>query len=80
MPYEFAYEVKDDATTNYQNRIEFVEDGVLHGSYSHLAPDGVVRTSVYKDTGSGFEVSYYSIRQQENLIEWQDRSYVTQIF
>lgn len=57
MPYEFAYEVHDDETTNYQNRVEYVEDGVLQGSYSLLAPDGVVRTSVYKDEGNGFEVS-----------------------
>lgn len=64
MPYEFAYEVKDDATTNYQNRVEFVEDGVLRGSYSLLAPDGVVRTSVYSDTGNGFEVSYEAIMGQ----------------
>lgn len=58
MPYEFAYEVKDDATTNYQNRVEFVENGELRGSYSLLYPDGVVRTSVYSDTGNGYEVSY----------------------
>ncbi|MPC55226.1 Larval cuticle protein A1A [Portunus trituberculatus] len=58
MPYEFAYEVKDDATTNYHNRVEFVEDGILQGSYSILSPDGVVRTSVYTDSGKGFEVRY----------------------
>lgn len=71
MNYEFAYEVSDDATTNYQNRVEFVEDGVLQGSYSLLSPDGVVRTSVYTDTGSGFEVSYCAIRQRQNLIKWR---------
>ena len=49
MPYQFAYEVKDDPTTNYQNRVEFVENGVLQGSYSLLAPDGVVRTWIYSD-------------------------------
>ena len=59
MPYQFAYEVKDDPTTNYQNRVEFVENGVLQGSYSLLAPDGVVRTWIYSDDGvSGFQVNY----------------------
>ncbi|KAK8375798.1 hypothetical protein O3P69_008506 [Scylla paramamosain] len=61
MPYEFAYEVKDDATTNYHNRVEFVEDGILQGSYSILSPDGVVRTSVYTDSGKGFEVTLHEV-------------------
>lgn len=57
MPYQFAYEVKDDATTNYHNRVEFVENGVLQGSFSLLSSDGVVRTYIYSDDGtSGFKV------------------------
>ena len=56
MPYRFAYEVSDDPTTNYQNRIEVVEDGILQGSYSYLGADGVIRTVIYKDEGQGFQV------------------------
>ncbi|XP_071514835.1 cuticle protein 10.9-like [Panulirus ornatus] len=62
MPYQFAFEIKDHPTANYQNRVEFVEDGVLQGSYSLLSPDGVIRTAVYKDDGSsGFKVTLHEI-------------------
>lgn len=62
MPYNFAYEISDDATTNYQNRVEIVEDGVLSGSYSFLGADGVIRTVSYSDDGtSGFQVSFVII-------------------
>jgi len=56
MPYRFAYEVSHDETTNYQNRVEVVEDGILQGSYSYLGADGIIRTFSYKDEGQGFEV------------------------
>merc|ERR1719154_454271 len=56
MPYMFAYEVRDDDTRNYQNRVEKVEDGVLRGSFSFLGADGVIRTVLYIDDGNGFQV------------------------
>lgn len=55
-PYTFAYEVRDEDTSNYQNRVEVVEDGVLRGSFSFLGPDGIIRTVIYLDDGSGFQV------------------------
>lgn len=57
MPYNFAYEISDDETSNFQNRVEMVEDGILTGSFSFLGADGVIRTVVYKDDGGGFEVN-----------------------
>ena len=61
VSYQFAYEVRDDKTTNYQNRVELMENGVLQGSFSLLAPDGVVRTFIYSDDGSGYQVRLLEI-------------------
>ncbi|KAA0199166.1 Cuticle Protein CPR RR-2 [Hyalella azteca] len=62
MPYNFAFEVRDDETTNYQNRVEVVEDGVLRGSFSFLGADGVIRTVTYTDDGtSGFQIQTQEI-------------------
>jgi len=53
-PYTFGYEVRDDDTTNYQNRAEAVdEDGVLKGSYSYVLSDNHVYTVTYIDRGDG---------------------------
>merc|ERR1712212_324085 len=57
-PYTFGFEVRDDDTTNYQNRAEAVdEDGVLRGSYSYVMPDGFVYTVTYinRNDGTGHE-------------------------
>jgi len=53
-PYTFGFEVRDDDTTNYQNRAEAVdENGVLKGSYSYVMPDGFVYTVTYVNHNDG---------------------------
>ncbi|KAF2363262.1 Insect cuticle protein [Trinorchestia longiramus] len=73
MPYNFAFEVSDDETTNYQNRVEVVEDGVLRGSYSFLGADGVIRTVTYTDDGtSGFQIQTHEIPTDVIVVGSQD--------
>jgi len=54
--YNFAFDVKDDDLTNYQNRQEERDGGVIKGSYSVVDPDGYVRTVTYTaDSKNGFQ-------------------------
>ncbi|KAF2356470.1 Insect cuticle protein [Trinorchestia longiramus] len=53
-PYNFGFEVRDDNTTNYQNRAEASDgEGRVRGSYSYVLPDGFVYTVVYEDNKDG---------------------------
>ncbi|XP_063842101.1 uncharacterized protein LOC135089869 [Scylla paramamosain] len=53
-PYNFGFEVRDDETTNYQNRAEVSDDeGRVKGSYSYVLPDGFVYTVTYEDKKDG---------------------------
>ncbi|XP_050725890.1 cuticle protein CP14.6-like [Eriocheir sinensis] len=53
-PYNFGFEVRDDLTTNYQNRAEVSDDaGRVKGSYSYVLPDGFVYTITYEDNRDG---------------------------
>lgn len=45
--YQFGFDVKDDEFTNYQNRKESREGGVIKGSYSVVDSDGFIRTVTY---------------------------------
>jgi hypothetical protein len=45
--YQFAFDVKDDEFTNYQNRKEQREGGKISGSYSVVDSDGFIRTVKY---------------------------------
>jgi len=54
--YNFSFDVKDDELTNYQNRQEERDNGVIKGSYSVVDPDGYVRTVTYTaDSKNGFQ-------------------------
>ncbi|CAG7734183.1 unnamed protein product [Allacma fusca] len=54
--YNFSFDVKDDDLTNYQNRQEERDGGVIKGSYSVVDPDGYVRTVTYTaDPKNGFQ-------------------------
>lgn len=53
-PYNFGFEVRDDDTTNYQNRAEASDsEGRVRGSYSYVLPDGFVYTVTYEDNKDG---------------------------
>ncbi|XP_071537646.1 larval cuticle protein A2B-like isoform X2 [Panulirus ornatus] len=53
-PYNFGFEVRDDETTNYQNRAEVSDSsGRVRGSYSYVLPDGFVYTITYEDNKDG---------------------------
>lgn len=56
-PYSFGFEVRDDNTTNYQNRAEASADGCLRGSYSTVLSDGFVYTVTYEDCGEGYKAN-----------------------
>lgn len=54
QPYNFGFEVRDDDTTNYQNRAEVADElGRVKGSYSYVLPDGFVYTVTYEDKKDG---------------------------
>jgi len=54
QPYNFGFEVRDDDTTNYQNRAEVQDsEGRIKGSYSYVLPDGYVYTVTYEDKKDG---------------------------
>ncbi|KAB7498311.1 hypothetical protein Anas_02954 [Armadillidium nasatum] len=54
QPYNFGFEVRDDNTTNYQNRAEVADEhGRVKGSYSYVLPDGFVYTVTYEDKKDG---------------------------
>lgn len=38
--YQFGFDVKDDEYTNYQNRKETRDNGIIEGSYSVVDSDG----------------------------------------
>jgi len=68
-PYNFGFEVSDDNTTNYQNRVEATgEDGVTRGSYSYVLPDGFVYTVEYLDNGDGSGLQA-TVRKEPSNIE-----------
>ncbi|XP_071532196.1 uncharacterized protein [Panulirus ornatus] len=49
--YEFAYEVSDPDTGNFQNRVEVkLANGDVFGSWSVLLPSQVIMTVVYNVT------------------------------
>ncbi|CAG0899369.1 unnamed protein product [Cyprideis torosa] len=52
--YQFAYEIRDDETLNYQGRQETADDGDLQGTYRVVLPDGRLQIVTYGDAGAGF--------------------------
>ncbi|XP_068230759.1 uncharacterized protein [Palaemon carinicauda] len=53
IPYEFAFEVADPPTNNFQNRAEVkLPNGDVFGSWSLLLPDGNIQTVTYNVTGN----------------------------
>ncbi|MCL4131928.1 UNVERIFIED_CONTAM: hypothetical protein GTU68_059047, partial [Idotea baltica] len=63
QPYNFGFEIRDENTTNYQNRAEVSDEfGRIKGSYSYVLPDGFVYTVTYEDKkdGNGLVVRYYT--------------------
>lgn len=53
--YDFAYGVSDPHTGDSKNAEEHLENGVVHGSYSLVEPDGHVRKVTYTaDHVNGF--------------------------
>ncbi|XP_066943515.1 cuticle protein 21-like [Macrobrachium rosenbergii] len=59
IPYEFAFEISDPLTNNYQSRAEVkLPNGDVLGSWSLLLPDGNIQTVTYNVTGiQGFQYS-----------------------
>ncbi|XP_077285546.1 uncharacterized protein LOC143910823 [Arctopsyche grandis] len=54
--YQFGFDVNDDQFTNYQNRKEERQGGVIKGSYSVVDSDGFIRTVTYTaDPKEGFK-------------------------
>jgi len=45
--YQFGFDVKDDEYTNYQNRKEVRDGGIIQGSYTVVDSDGFIRTVKY---------------------------------
>ncbi|CAG0890193.1 unnamed protein product [Darwinula stevensoni] len=52
--YEFAYEMRDDATFNYQARREERDGDDVKGQYQYVGPDGFLYLVTYGDDGQGF--------------------------
>ncbi|XP_073945059.1 larval cuticle protein A2B-like isoform X2 [Choristoneura fumiferana] len=53
--YSFSYGVADPATGDQKNAAETLQNGVVHGSYSLVEPDGHVRRVTYTaDNVNGF--------------------------
>ncbi|XP_022212782.2 bromodomain-containing protein DDB_G0280777 [Drosophila obscura] len=65
--YQFGFDVKDDEFTNYQNRKEVRDGGVIKGSYSVVDSDGFVRTVKYTaDPKEGFKAEV--IREPTDIV------------
>ncbi|CRK96116.1 CLUMA_CG009547, isoform D [Clunio marinus] len=65
--YQFGFDVKDDEFTNYQNRKEQREGGVIKGSYSVVDSDGFIRTVSYTaDPKEGFKAEV--IREPTDIV------------
>ncbi|KAJ4441144.1 hypothetical protein ANN_10994, partial [Periplaneta americana] len=65
--YQFAFDVKDDEFTNYQNRKEQREGGKISGSYSVVDSDGFIRTVKYTaDPLEGFKAQV--TREPTNIV------------
>lgn len=60
--YEFGFDVNDDEFTNYQNRKEERQGGVIKGSYSVVDSDGFIRTVTYTaDPKEGFKAEVWKL-------------------
>ncbi|XP_075162181.1 cuticular protein 66D [Haematobia irritans] len=65
--YQFGFDVKDDEFTNYQNRKEVRDGGVIKGSYSVVDSDGFIRTVKYTaDPKEGFKAEV--IREPTDIV------------
>lgn len=65
--YQFGFDVKDDEFTNYQNRKESRENGVIRGSYSVVDSDGFLRTVNYvADPKEGFKAEV--VREPTDIV------------
>jgi Insect cuticle protein len=65
--YQFGFDVKDDEFTNYQNRKETRDGGVIKGSYSVVDSDGFIRTVTYTaDPKEGFKAEV--VREPTDIV------------
>jgi len=65
--YQFGFDVKDDEFTNYQNRKESRDNGVIKGSYSVVDSDGFLRTVNYvADPKEGFKAEV--VREPTDIV------------
>lgn len=65
--YQFGFDVKDDEFTNYQNRKESRDNGVIKGSYSVVDSDGFIRTVNYvADPKEGFKAEV--VREPTDIV------------
>lgn len=65
--YQFGFDVKDDEFTNYQNRQESRDNGVIKGSYSVVDSDGFIRTVKYTaDPKEGFKAEV--VREPTDIV------------
>jgi len=61
IPYNYAYEIQDPDTSNYQNKAEMkLPNGDVFGSYSVLMPDGFIYTTMYNITDAHGHVRHLS--------------------
>ncbi|KAG7166553.1 larval cuticle protein A2B-like [Homarus americanus] len=66
-PYAFSLNVADDEFTNYQSRQESQdENGLVQGSYSFVAPNGIRYTTTYTaDPINGYNAN--TVEEQTNI-------------
>lgn len=65
--YQFGFDVKDDEFTNYQNRKETRDGGIIKGSYSVVDSDGFIRTVSYTaDPKEGFKAEV--VREPTDIV------------
>lgn len=65
--YQFGFDVKDDEFTNYQNRQESRDGGIIKGSYSVVDSDGFIRTVKYTaDPKEGFKAEV--VREPTDIV------------
>ncbi|XP_047496352.1 larval cuticle protein A3A-like [Penaeus chinensis] len=75
-PYAFSLNIADDETTNYHTRSETQdENGVVRGSFSYVAPNGIRYITTYSaDPINGYQAN--TVEEQTNIVIVTPRPFV----